>query len=203
MPPTFHIASLSRYTPVFRGTLKVGLVSSSWPPASSEVSLSEKLSMIFGAFRVFWTKLIFLAKQSTFTYSMSCIFWKLLFPRPIYQKHFLSILRGVRSLLTQWDAYKLNPKLRRTVSHKKWLSECRWNPCSVSKNVIDWLDLFDLFWMDKELHSAHGCQIRWKIQKQNSSSWYLYPLQNAANHGKINLSVMALRSCTYGPLFCS
>ena len=108
----------------------------------------------------------------------------------------------LRSSLTQWDAYKLNLKLRRTVSHKKWLSECRWNPCSVSKNVIDWLDLFDLFWMDKELHSAHGCQIRWKIQKQNSSTWYPYPLQTAANHGKINLSVMALRSCTYGPLFC-
>ena len=44
---------------------------------------------------------------STFAYSMSYIFWKLLIWKLIWamRKHFLSILRGVTFLLTQSDAY--------------------------------------------------------------------------------------------------
>ena len=50
---------------------------------------------------------MFLAGWSTFAHSMSYIFWKLLYLQLIlaFKKHFLSILRGVRFLLTQWDAY--------------------------------------------------------------------------------------------------
>ena len=38
------------YPKVFRVTLKVDLVSSVWPPAPSKLSISKKLSMIFGVF---------------------------------------------------------------------------------------------------------------------------------------------------------
>ena len=48
---------------------------------------------------------------------MSYIFWKLLFQRIILaiKKHFFSILRGVRFLLTQWDG-------RRRQNHQQKLS---------------------------------------------------------------------------------
>ena len=52
MPPTFHIANLNRYTPKF-----TRVVSFRWHPAPSKVSISEKLSIIFGVFQgIFWTK---------------------------------------------------------------------------------------------------------------------------------------------------
>ena len=56
----------------------------------------------------FWKKKVFLAKRSTFTYSMSYIFWKLLFQRLILaiNEVFLSILKGVRILLTHCNRIK-------------------------------------------------------------------------------------------------
>ena len=56
----------------------------------------------------FWTKLIFPTKRSTCAYSTSYILWKLVIWRIIWaiRKHFLSILRGITFLLTQWDAYE-------------------------------------------------------------------------------------------------
>ena len=55
MPLTFPIASMNHYTPNFcRGGLKVDLVWLVCPPAPSKVSLSEKLSIILGAFRCFF-----------------------------------------------------------------------------------------------------------------------------------------------------
>ena len=48
------------FTILFRGTLKVDLVSLVWPPEPSKVSLSEKLSMILGVFMCF-----FLQNKST------------------------------------------------------------------------------------------------------------------------------------------
>ena len=79
MPPTFPIVSLNGYTPNFSGGgLKVDLESSVWPLAPSKVSLSEKLSIIFGVFwGRFWTKLSFPAKRSTLVHSTSYIFSKL------------------------------------------------------------------------------------------------------------------------------
>ena len=55
--------------------------------------------------RFFGKKKVFLAKRSTFTYSMSYRFWKLLVQRLIYaiNRVFWNILRGVRLLLTRWN----------------------------------------------------------------------------------------------------
>ena len=47
------------YPKVFRGTLKVDLVSFRRRPAPSKVSISEKLSIIFGVFRFFLDKIEF------------------------------------------------------------------------------------------------------------------------------------------------
>ena len=61
------------------------------PLVKKRVSISEKLSIIFGVFWIlFWTKFIFPAKRSTFAYSMSYIFWKLLIWRFNWaiRKHF-------------------------------------------------------------------------------------------------------------------
>ena len=137
---------------------------------------------------------------------MSCIFWKLLFRRSIYKKHFLSILRGVRSLLTQWDAY-VNSMLHCVIQcpiKSEFQNVAETLVVFPRMSSIDWIYLIYSEWIRKycEYYTIHRCQIRWKIQEQNSSSWYSYPLQTNANHGKINLSVMALRSCTYGPLIC-
>ena len=56
MQLTFHIANLNRYLcpKVFRGTLKVDLVSFRQRPAPSKISKSEKLSIIFVVFRGFF-----------------------------------------------------------------------------------------------------------------------------------------------------
>ena len=105
MPPTFHIASLNCYTPKFS---EVDLVSFHRRSVPSKVSISEKLfiiSVFFGFF--LGTKLNFPAKPSTFAYSMSYTFGKLLisqFIQNIWRKK-LNILRGVTFLLTQWDWY--------------------------------------------------------------------------------------------------
>ena len=103
---------IAYYPKVLRDTqgyiLKVDLMSFRRRPAPSKVSLSEKLSIIFGVFwGRFWTKLSFPAKRSTLVHSTSYIFSKLQIWRFILaiRKHFLSILRGVIFLLTQWDAY--------------------------------------------------------------------------------------------------
>ena len=56
---------------------------------------------------IFFGKISFPGQTVNFAYSMSYIFWKLLFKRLILaiNKSFLNILRGVRFLLTQWDAF--------------------------------------------------------------------------------------------------
>ena len=63
-------------------------------------------------FRCFFgRKKVFLAKRSTFTYSMSYIFWKLLFQPLILaiSEDFLSILRGVRILVAHWN--RIEPEI--------------------------------------------------------------------------------------------
>ena len=101
MPPTFPIASLNRYTQNFQGGLKVDLVATVWPPAPSKIS--------------------FPSQTVHFAYSMSYIFWKLLFQPLILaiNEDFLSIIRGVRILLTQCNR----------IEHKIWhhviVSKCK------------------------------------------------------------------------------
>ena len=76
--------------------------------APSKVSIFEKLSIFYGVFRFFFVdKIEFPAKRTTFAYSTSYIFWKLLIWRFIWaiRKYFFSILFCVTFLLTQWDGY--------------------------------------------------------------------------------------------------
>ena len=100
MPPTFHIASLNCYTPKFSGVpqkliwcQKVGL------PKWGDADFCPRKKAVFMCF--FFTKYIFPAKRSTFAYSMSYIFGKLMHQRSIQAiwKQFQCILWGVRVLL--------------------------------------------------------------------------------------------------------
>ena len=70
---------------------------------------------------------------------MSYIFWKFLFQRIIWaiKKHFLSILRGVRFLLTQWDVY-INSILH-CVIHSFWS-----NAIFSYKELYIWMAAFPL-----------------------------------------------------------
>ena len=77
MPPTFHIASLNRYTPKFAGVgwltwcqqLDIQLL----PKSGNPDSCPPKQAV----FKCFFTKRIFPAKRSTFAYKKSHIFGKL------------------------------------------------------------------------------------------------------------------------------
>ena len=103
------------YPKVFRGTPKVDLVSSVWPPAPSKVNISEGLSIISSVFQgFFFDKIDFPVKTVIFAYSVSYIFRKLLIWRFLWaiRKHFLSILQGVTFLHTVGRWCKLDLILR-------------------------------------------------------------------------------------------
>ena len=86
----------------------------SWPGViglASSTLQSQHIRKVVHHFRCFsrffLDKIDFPDKTVTFAYSTSYIFRKLLIWRFLWavRKHFLSILRGVTFLLTQWDAY--------------------------------------------------------------------------------------------------
>ena len=78
MPPTFHIAHEPLYLRNFKGTPKVELLSIFWRPAPFKVRTSQKFPTFWVIIKLFFTKFYFLAKRSTFAYSMSYIFRNLI-----------------------------------------------------------------------------------------------------------------------------
>ena len=94
MPPTFHIASLKRYTPKFSGPAQK-LTWCQW----FGVQVLPKLGNSC-------TKSIFLAKRSIFAYSIPYIFWKLLLQRLIWHiwGPAMCILWPVRFFVTLWES---------------------------------------------------------------------------------------------------
>ena len=98
---------------VITQTFRVDLIPIVWRTAPPKIRIPRnpcRQKRLFLAF--FWKKKVFLAKRSTFAYSMSYIFWKLLFQKLILaiNEVFWSILRGVRILLTRCNR----------IEHKIW-----------------------------------------------------------------------------------
>ena len=143
MPQTFPIASLNRYTPNFSGGPKRRPGVISLPSSTLQSQPIRKVVHDLGALRCFFfDKISFPGQTVHFAYSMSYIFWKLLFQQLILaiNKSFWSILRGVRFLLTHWDAY-VNSILHCVIIHHNRddvnaMRQCREAKNPVEKNTI-------------------------------------------------------------------
>ena len=100
---------------------------------------------------VFWCffgrKKVFPAKRSTFTYSMSYIFWKLLFQLLILaiKNYFLSNLRGVRILLTHCNCIEQKIRHHATCKNKcvyGFLTILKWRKSvHALRSYVSWPDL--------------------------------------------------------------
>ena len=142
---------------------------------------------------------IFLAQRSTFAYSMSYIFWKLLFQRLIWAitKDFLSILQGVRILLTRCNRivhtiwHYVNCRVR--IGHS--LSNLRLSCVQPSTSLQNKVAILHLVRQDTT--SGHQLVTKWFEETfKNSSVQTNVTHETLSNSWHVIIKLILARICT-------